>query len=395
MTAIHTGTNLLAHRAVSLCADSMEQRVQRIVQAANPEGHNQWTVERLRNGAMQSETFSKGEKVSVFFSDGVFQHGEVTGIGHVTKTAKIIIHGPTGDYHTHHKWGSIYKYNGPKESPAQPKGKQEAIAKVIDRVNKKNTPEGGWTDADAVPLAFQNYRSKASLATRVLNIVTAAALPDRQELARHDKARDLAQAIYTNVAVTAAALAEHKKNQADLDAAILLLLLLSGEEAYAQTHKELAKGDSGKEPTEIELREQAAQFAAARQPLLKEFSGKLATKLRETKTTTDDEATSRATAARELRRIALEESETMAATEAQATYGNVQLDRLVRAGFKTIRWATCEDERVRQSHVACGKQGAIPIGEKFVNGLRYPGETGAPPSETCNCRCWLVGGSRK
>ncbi len=239
------------------------------------------------------------------------------------------------------------------------------------------------------------HATHATLATRTLNILKAAAQPDPKELARHDKARDIAQSIYQNVAVAAAALAAHQQNQRDLDVAIMLLLLLSGEEAYAQTHKELAKGEPSPEPSETELRDQAAKFAEARQPLLKEFSGKLAQKLRDTKTSTDDEGLSPADAARELRREALKESEKMAATEAQATYGNVQIDRLARAGFKTIRWATCEDERVRKSHVACGKQGAIPIGEKFVNGLRYPGETGAPPEETINCRCWLVGGSRK
>ncbi len=33
----------------------------------------------------------------------------------------------------------------------------------------------------------------------------------------------------------------------------------------------------------------------------------------------------------------------------------------------------------------------IPIGEKFENGLAYPGAPG-PPDETANCNCWLTFG---
>jgi len=53
-----------------------------------------------------------------------------------------------------------------------------------------------------------------------------------------------------------------------------------------------------------------------------------------------------------------------------------------------------EDDRVRDSHENCQLQGPILMDAKFANGLRYPGETGAPPSEVCNCRCWLRGEER-
>jgi len=87
--------------------------------------------------------------------------------------------------------------------------------------------------------------------------------------------------------------------------------------------------------------------------------------------------------------------ESVAQNEAHATYCGAQIEMLRKAGYETKRWMTCEDERVRESHVECGDQQPIPLEARFSNGLLYPHEPAAPPSETCNCRCWLVGAKRK
>ncbi len=130
-------------------------------QVNNPEGHNQFTVERMEGSDLKPHTFSKGELVSVFFSHGNFEHGELVGISHKNRTARVKIHGPTGDYDHHHSFGGIYKYNGPEIKPDKKKD-LVSVEKAIESVNKKNEPEGGWSDADRVPKSFQNYRSKAS-----------------------------------------------------------------------------------------------------------------------------------------------------------------------------------------------------------------------------------------
>ena len=81
-------------------------------------------------------------------------------------------------------------------------------------------------------------------------------------------------------------------------------------------------------------------------------------------------------------------------TEAQAAYGNAQLRMLARGGFRTKAWVSLHDDRVRPSHVKCDAQGAIPIADKFVNGLLHPGDPDGPPEEVCNCRCIIVGVDR-
>lgn len=81
-------------------------------------------------------------------------------------------------------------------------------------------------------------------------------------------------------------------------------------------------------------------------------------------------------------------------TESQAAYGSAQLRVLQRGGFATKAWITVGDDRVRETHRACEAQGDIPIGDKFTNGLLYPGDPAGQASEVCNCRCWLVGVKR-
>lgn len=81
--------------------------------------------------------------------------------------------------------------------------------------------------------------------------------------------------------------------------------------------------------------------------------------------------------------------EVVAETEAQVTYGVAQSEALALAGYPMKRWVSCRDERVRDSHVRCDQQGAIPVDRPFANGLMYPGDPDGPPEEVINCRCHL------
>lgn len=53
------------------------------------------------------------------------------------------------------------------------------------------------------------------------------------------------------------------------------------------------------------------------------------------------------------------------------------------------KWLASLDSRTRHSHrIADGE--SVPVGERFANGCRFPGDPSAPFSETANCRCTLV-----
>ena len=85
------------------------------------------------------------------------------------------------------------------------------------------------------------------------------------------------------------------------------------------------------------------------------------------------------------------EGKLVAETEAQVTYGTAMDAALKAAGFAKKRWVTVGDERVRESHVACGQQGPVAIGRAFSNGLMFPGDPDGPASEVIACRCHLEG----
>jgi len=62
-----------------------------------------------------------------------------------------------------------------------------------------------------------------------------------------------------------------------------------------------------------------------------------------------------------------------------------------QTGFITAkRWIATLDDRVRDSHAKL-HNAVAKIGEKFANGLEYPGDSRAgKPAETCNCRCTTI-----
>lgn len=53
------------------------------------------------------------------------------------------------------------------------------------------------------------------------------------------------------------------------------------------------------------------------------------------------------------------------------------------------RWLSAIDKHTRDSHMAVNGQ-IVDIGEKFSNGLEYPGDPSGNPAEVYNCRCCTV-----
>jgi SPP1 gp7 family putative phage head morphogenesis protein len=54
--------------------------------------------------------------------------------------------------------------------------------------------------------------------------------------------------------------------------------------------------------------------------------------------------------------------------------------------FRTIEWMAVRDGRTRDSHRALDGM-RVPIGARFPNGLRHPGDPDGHISERANCRC--------
>jgi hypothetical protein len=142
----------------------------------------------------------------------------------------------------------------------------------------------------------------------------------------------------------------------------------------------------------------ARSFAAGRRQYLQEVPDAIRNRLEKAKSLGEQEEASEAEIIERVEQEAQSfeggHGETIAQTEAQSVYGAAMMRVLIDAGFKTKIWATMEDERVRPTHVLCGQQGAIKMSQAFTNGLQYPGDPNGGPEEVCNCRCWLVGGSR-
>lgn len=52
------------------------------------------------------------------------------------------------------------------------------------------------------------------------------------------------------------------------------------------------------------------------------------------------------------------------------------------------RWVTQQDERVRPAHRELHGE-VRPVGARFSNGARYPGDPFVEPAQYINCRCDL------
>ena len=203
----------------------------------------------------------------------------------------------------------------------------KALAVKATAANFVLPPPAAREHNDANLLHAASRRDEPITAARPLPVSEKdTSVPDTTEATRkaHDRARAAAEAIYLAAMLAAAAKLKGEKDKRTRDAAILLLLLLAGEEAYAKTYTALEKAaptapEAGQTPTPPvsadTLEAEAASFAESRQPLLRDFADRVADRMEEA----EDEATApeadEKTVLKAIRKVAEEESATMAATE--------------------------------------------------------------------------------
>jgi HK97 family phage portal protein len=86
-------------------------------------------------------------------------------------------------------------------------------------------------------------------------------------------------------------------------------------------------------------------------------------------------------------------SERIARTEIQSATNRGSLEAYKQSGVVEKKmWLASIDGRERESHAEANRQ-VVPIDEPFIVGgsmMDSPGDTGAPPGETINCRCTTV-----
>lgn len=91
----------------------------------------------------------------------------------------------------------------------------------------------------------------------------------------------------------------------------------------------------------------------------------------------------------EMGQIDAGQAHTIAQTETASAYNTGRMDGMRRHGIAHKSWLTADDDRVRKMHTKAEADGAIPIDDKFSNGLMYPGDPEGGPAEVINCRCTL------
>lgn len=235
-----------------------------------------------------------------------------------------------------------------------------------------------------------------------------------QTKAKNERARQLAQTVYEAAAIAAAHKieADKKEKRKKEIAAILLILLLAGEDAYQKVYSTLGRvvqkengegpGTPSKEDGETEMsgsrltaqiKEQAKTFAASRQEDLQEFAGKLRDAITDAKAEAFEMPET--DAARHVREAAVKTSQVMIDVESTITLGSIELDRLKRAGFKTVFWDQLDRPTKRHSHALNMELGVVPLGTMFPSGQQYPGDPRAGVGETANCLCILRGVERE
>jgi len=82
-------------------------------------------------------------------------------------------------------------------------------------------------------------------------------------------------------------------------------------------------------------------------------------------------------------------SEAIARTETHNSMAYGTFETYRTAGVKKKEWLATRDARVRDSHDALNGD-KVEIGERFKNGLMYPGDPNGPAREVINCRCTLL-----
>jgi hypothetical protein len=175
----------------------------------------------------------------------------------------------------------------------------------------------------------------------------------------------------------------------DFDDSFASAMQQAGTKAYAYAERALGKSDWGN------LKERSEEFGKLRAPDLTNAPKEVIEKLRADVLRGLAEKQSPAALARRVTEAARAAKGTVgsrvAETEATITLGTAMDSVFSALGYTMKRWVSQRDDAVRDTHEACDKQGWLPIGATFTNGLKYPGQADAPLSEICNCRCFLIG----
>jgi hypothetical protein len=92
---------------------------------------------------------------------------------------------------------------------------------------------------------------------------------------------------------------------------------------------------------------------------------------------------------------------TIARTETSRARNAGRFEAFVQLGFKSVQWSSFSDIHSRPGHAMMDDDertiaGLVSGKEFFTNpktgkNMKYPGDPAAPPGETINCRCTLVG----
>src|SRR6185437_7105126 len=82
----------------------------------------------------------------------------------------------------------------------------------------------------------------------------------------------------------------------------------------------------------------------------------------------------------------------IARTETVGSLNQGEFDTAVSTGIITGKeWLTQGDERVRDTHYACEREGMLALDARFqTNGMLRPGDPAGPADEVINCRCTLT-----
>ena len=80
------------------------------------------------------------------------------------------------------------------------------------------------------------------------------------------------------------------------------------------------------------------------------------------------------------------ESKRIARTEIHNAHNRGTMHKYEEQGVEYTMWIAANDDRVRESHEEINGE-IIRLGDKYSNGLRYPGDTDGPIEEWINCRC--------
>ena len=83
------------------------------------------------------------------------------------------------------------------------------------------------------------------------------------------------------------------------------------------------------------------------------------------------------------------EANRIARTEMQTAHNMGMMNQYEKMGVDYIEWRAAHDKRTRRSHALLDGE-IVKLGDKFSNGLRYPGDKTGSIEEWINCRCSAV-----